>query len=62
MAYLPYWLRWAVGGGGGKRKEFKNNNNNKEKKNSNLLVAARFVSFLNQTSKDLVTYDLKDTK
>lgn len=34
----------------------------RRKKNSNLLVAARFVSFLNQTSKDLVTYDLKDTK
>lgn len=34
----------------------------RREKNSNLLVAARFVSFLNQTSKDLVTYDLKDTK
>lgn len=34
----------------------------RRKKNSNLLVAARFVSFLNQTSKDLVTYDLMDTK
>lgn len=33
----------------------------KKKEESNLLITGRIVSFLNQISRDLTTYDRKDT-